>query len=83
MPSTGFAISPRNVHAEFDSPFADPHLVGMLRTAPQEDVVPPLRLSELADLAGFKRGDGVLRLSAREQVLRRRECYLCLDPAAA
>ena len=83
MPLTGFAISPRNVESEVNSPLADPNLVSVLGTAPREDVLPPLFLSELAGRAGLERSDRVCGLSAREQVGCRRKGQTCLDPAAA
>lgn len=83
MSLTGSAIAPRNVETEVDSPLADPDLVGVLRTSPSQDVLPPLFLGELAGGAGLQRSDGIGWLSARAQVVRRRERQSCLDPAAA
>lgn len=83
MPLSGFAISPRNIHAKVNSPLADANLVRMLAAPPSEDVLPPLFFGELASRAGLERSDGVGGFSARAQVVRRRECQPCLDPVAA
>lgn len=83
MPLTGFAIAARNVETEVNGPLANPDLVGVLGTAPSQDVLPPLLLGELTGGAGLERSDGVGWLSARAQVVRRRERQSCLDPAAA
>lgn len=73
MSLTGFAIVPRNVETEVDSPLADPDLVGVLRTSPSQDVLPPLLFGLLAGRAGVESCDRVGGLSARAKVVHRRE----------